>query len=108
MGHDVYLFAMTPEKGFMLSDLGWLWDRYNQESLQSSRQILIDAQAEGVKDFMTFFLKQKAVLVLAILAGIIIGLTWGLTKIMNKSSGKDIQYLKKNQGKKGGFKYKMK
>lgn len=32
LGHDVYFYSQNQERGFMFSDLGWLWDRYHKES----------------------------------------------------------------------------
>ena len=32
LGHDVYIFTEHPEKGFLLSDVGALWDKYHKES----------------------------------------------------------------------------
>ena len=32
IGHDVYIFAQNPEKGFRMWDLGALWDKYHKES----------------------------------------------------------------------------
>ena len=32
LGHDVYMYTENQEKGFELSDLGALWDKYHKES----------------------------------------------------------------------------
>ncbi len=32
IGHDVYIYTEEPEKGFRLSDIGALWDKYHKES----------------------------------------------------------------------------
>ena len=32
LGHDVYIFAQDPSKGFRFSDIGALWDKYHKES----------------------------------------------------------------------------
>ena len=32
LGHDIYMYQQEPEKGFRLSDLGALWDKYHKES----------------------------------------------------------------------------
>ena len=32
LGHDLYLFAENPDKGFRLSATGALWDKYHKES----------------------------------------------------------------------------
>ncbi len=32
LGHDAYMFTKAPEKGFRISDIGSLWDRYHKES----------------------------------------------------------------------------
>lgn len=32
LGHDVYIYYQEPEKGFRLSDVGALWDKYHKET----------------------------------------------------------------------------
>ena len=32
LAHDVYLFTQNQEKGFMLSDGGWIWAKYHPET----------------------------------------------------------------------------
>ena len=32
LGHDVYFFSQEPEKGFRMSAVGTLWDKYHKES----------------------------------------------------------------------------
>lgn len=32
LGHDVFMFTQHPDKGFRLTDLGALWDKYHKES----------------------------------------------------------------------------
>ncbi len=32
LGHDIYIFQQNPDKGFRLSALGALWDKYHKES----------------------------------------------------------------------------
>lgn len=32
LGHDIYFYTQNQEKGFQLSAVGWLWDKYHKES----------------------------------------------------------------------------
>ena len=32
LGHDIYIFQQNQDKGFQLTDLGALWDKYDKKS----------------------------------------------------------------------------
>ncbi len=50
LGHDAYMFSKAPEKGFRISDIGALWDKYHKESHDDWKTKLNDI-SEVVGDF---------------------------------------------------------
>lgn len=103
LGHDVYLMTQIPEKGFMLADLGWIWDRYHKESHDQWKIWLNDAGVSWAKTYIGFMLQQKAVAVFAALGGVVLFLIWVLKKIFTKSPEDEINAIRKRKG--GAMKY---
>ncbi len=50
LGHDAYMFSKNPEKGFRISDIGALWDKYHKES-HDEWKIKLGKLGEAVNDF---------------------------------------------------------
>jgi hypothetical protein len=52
LGHDVYFFTQNPDRGFMLSDLGFLWDKYHKESHDQWKMQVVNLgeNFENIKD----------------------------------------------------------
>ncbi len=50
LGHDTYMFSKNPEKGFRVSDIGALWDKYHKES-HDEWKIKLGKLGEAVNDF---------------------------------------------------------
>lgn len=103
LGHDVYLMTQIPEKGFMLADLGWIWDRYHKESHDQWKIWLAEVDAAWAKSYIGFILEQSAVAVFAALGGTILFLIWALKKIFTKSPEDEINAIRKRKG--GAMKY---
>lgn len=167
LGHDVYMFTQNQDKGFRLSDLGWLWDKYHKEShdqwknyvglidetvgetvdnientvtpettppqppapyqesvtvesAQGKDTVVTEQQPEQqtaaiqkentpMQKWIGLLLKQKAVFVFGGLAAIVFILNALLGLIFKGKSGMDeMEYLKKNKGKGGSYKYNRK
>tara|TARA_B100001989_G_scaffold248559_1_gene222353 strand:+ start:2599 stop:3198 length:600 start_codon:yes stop_codon:yes gene_type:complete len=49
LAHDVYLFTQNQEKGFMLSDAGWIWSKYHPET-HDEWKIKLKEYEDTVKD----------------------------------------------------------
>ncbi len=44
LGHDVYFYMQNPNKGFQLSDVGALWDKYHKDSHDQWKSKLHDIE----------------------------------------------------------------
>lgn len=49
LAHDVYLFTQNQDKGFMLTDAGWIWHEYHPES-NAQWKIKLKEYEDKVKD----------------------------------------------------------
>ena len=103
LGHDIYMFTQHQDKGFMLSDLGFLWTTYHPESFKQVNQS-VDEQSWAL---INALLTQKASLIFGIFTAVIYLITWGIVTLAKGKEAKinNMSYLK---SKKGQIKYKRK
>ena len=59
LGHDIYIFSQEQEKGFRLSDVGALWDKYHKES-HDQWKVKLQEVGETIEDLSPFPDQQSA------------------------------------------------
>ncbi|MCB1840662.1 MAG: hypothetical protein H6858_09640 [Rhodospirillales bacterium] len=63
-GHDGYQYYKNPEKGLLLSDIGWLWNKYDPESHKMVNQeintLIQEAQQNQEPDTIAVPIEQPA------------------------------------------------
>ncbi len=82
LGHDLYLFYINMERGFMLSTPGFIWTQYHPESYKW----IVEQTAPRWWPYINFVLGLKAVVVAAFFSSFILILT-GIIKIISPSQG---------------------
>lgn len=53
LGHDIYIFTQEQDKGFRLSDIGALWDKYHKES-HDQWKVQLQEMGETIDDLSPF------------------------------------------------------
>lgn len=53
LGHDIYIFTQEQDKGFRLSDVGALWDKYHKES-HDQWKVKLQEVGETINDLSPF------------------------------------------------------
>lgn len=53
LGHDIYIFTQEQDKGFRLSDVGALWDKYHKES-HDQWKVKLQEMGETINDISPF------------------------------------------------------
>ncbi|MCF8495970.1 MAG: hypothetical protein K9G62_04800 [Alphaproteobacteria bacterium] len=66
LGHDAFLYSQNPDRGFMLSALGFLWTHYHPESYKWAAETLPQDQWTILNRILAY----KAVAVGAAFAGV--------------------------------------
>lgn len=59
LGHDIYIFTQEQDKGFRLSDIGALWDKYHKES-HDQWKVQLQEMGETINDLSPFPEQQSA------------------------------------------------
>jgi len=65
LGHDLWLFYENQHKGFLMSEVGFLWKRYDPESFKTAREIL---SAKEWNTLNSYILDQKTIILTGIFA----------------------------------------
>lgn len=93
LGFDVYLYYLHQERGFMLTDIGWLWQDYDKEGLNALKTSLAESNPTLSILLTELILKQKTVLILAIIGAFIGALIWIYQTFLKSSPEKQVKSM---------------
>ncbi len=93
LGHDAWLFYENQDKGFLFSEIGFLWTRYNPESFLSAREVM---SPEDWAKLSTYILDQKTVVLTGAFTVFCYAII-ALAKIFGSGAGQGISFNAKNK-----------
>lgn len=85
LGYDAYVYYENQEEGFKLSDLGWLWTTYSQDTHDQAFQQLGE---ESWRKYVVPILKLPTVVAMVIFAVVILMIVLLIQGLASIGSGK--------------------
>ena len=54
LGHDAYLYTLSPEEGIRFASFGWAWATYHPQTLTAAFEALNEDMAKQIEFFLGF------------------------------------------------------